>query len=495
LSGTGQRNRALFARQCKHDGGAVKERSAEVALQRFGLGARPGEIAAAARDPRGYLMAQIERADAATVKADLPSSDKAVQRYMALREQSARTIEVSTKSRRTTEALAMQQGLPREEAKTGMPQPTSPDEAPRRAILIPEMAARFNQAFTTPHGLAERLALFWINHFAISVRKGGVAQPLNGAFEREAIRPFVFGRFADMLAEVESHPAMLFYLDNQQSMGPNSESGLSRKRAHNENLAREILELHTLGVAGGYTQQDVTNFALVITGWSFVRANLPEGGLFDFVQAMHEPGPKTVLGRVYPQGGERQGRAVLADLAVHPSTAQFIARKLAQHFVADDPPPSLVSGLARTFEDTRGDLKAVTLALIEADESWQAPLAKIRTPQEFIIATMRALGAQPEPGPIQYWANALGQPVMAPPSPKGFPDDAASWISPDAIKARLDWATAQAGRFGPRSDPPALARNILGRLLTDETESAIARAESRQQAMALLLMSPEFQRR
>jgi uncharacterized protein (DUF1800 family) len=469
--------------------------TAELVLQRFGLGGRPGELAQVVRDPRGYLAAQLDRTDAAVIKIDLPASDKAVQRYMALREQQAKSIEANAKTRRAAETVAMLQGLPREEAKADMPQATSPDEVPRRAVLVPEIAARFNQAFATPNGLAERLALFWINHFAISVRKGGVALPLNGAFEREAIRPFVFGRFADMLNAVESHPAMLFYLDNQLSMGPNSEAGKTRKRSFNENLAREILELHTLGVDGGYTQADVTNFALVITGWSYVRATLPEGGMYDYIQAMHEPGPKTVLGKVYDQGGEKQGRAVLADLAKHPSTARFIARKLAQHFVADDPPQALVAKLARTFEDTGGDLKLVTQALLTAEESWHGKPTKIRTPQEFIVATMRALNAQPEPGPIQFWANALGQPVMAPPSPKGFSDDAASWIAPDAVKARLDWATLQANRFGPKSDPEKLAKDVLGRLLTDETSTALQRAESRQQALALLLMSPEFQRR
>lgn len=473
----------------------MKGPTAELALQRFGLGARPGEIAQIAPDVRGYLAAQIGRGDAAVIKTDLLPSDKAVQRYMKLREEQAQLIANNAKAKRSAEALAMQQGQPREEAKADLRQPTSPDEVPRRAVLVPEIAARFNHAVTTPNGLAERLALFWINHFAISVRKGGVALPLNGAFEREAIRPFVFGRFADMLSAVESHPAMLFYLDNQFSMGPNSEAGKTRKRSFNENLAREILELHTLGVDGGYTQADVTSFALAITGWSFVRATLPEGGMYDYVQAMHEPGPKTVLGKVYEQGGEKQGRAVLADLAVHPSTARFIARKLAQHFVADDPPPTLVAKLTQSFQETRGDLKAVTQALVTSEEAWSTPLTKMRTPQEFIIATMRGLGVQPDAGQVQNWANALGQPVMAPPSPKGFSDDAATWIAPDAVKARLDWATLQAGRFGPRSDPSRLAKDVLGQLLTDETATALARAESRQQALALLLMAPEFQRR
>ena len=176
-----------------------------------------------------------------------------------------------------------------------------------------------------------------------------------GAYEREAIRPHVLGRFADLLAAVESHPAMLFYLDNVQSMGANSIAGINRDKGLNENLAREILELHTLGVRSGYSQADVTSFANVLTGWTWIDpgADPDHGGEFLFNKRLHEPGDQIVLGKHYPGGGVDQGRAVLADLARHPATAQHIALKLARHFVADEPPPSLVAKLAKTFNDNR----------------------------------------------------------------------------------------------------------------------------------------------
>src|SRR5262249_42195680 len=206
-----------------------------------------------------------------------------------------------------------------------------------------EAKARIDAALGAEIGFAERLAWFWSNHFCINADKVPASA---GGYEREAIRPFVFGRFADMLLAVESHPAMLFYLDNAGSIGPNSVAGINRNRGLNENLAREILELHTLGVRSVYSQGDVTRFAYVLTGWTIIpTVNDPEHGAeFIFNRRMHEPGPQLIVGKTYSDGGVEQGRAVLADLARHPATATHVATKLARHFVADEPPAKLVEG-------------------------------------------------------------------------------------------------------------------------------------------------------
>ena len=289
---------------------------------------------------------------------------------------------------------------------------------------------------------------------------------------------------------------MLAYLDNAQSFGPNSTAGLNRKRGLNENLAREILELHTLGVDGGYTQADVTALARIITGWTFSgrEGRLGEPGTFVFFPNAHEPGDHTLLGKVYAAGGVKQGEAALADLARHPATARHIAGKLARHFVADEPPPSLVDRLAKVFRETDGDLKAVAIALVDADEAWTTPLAKMRTPEQFLLAAMRAIDRMPEdPGALLGPLNVMGMPLWQPPGPNGWPDTVSAWASPKAIKSRLDVSAAIAARVKDLVNPSELLETIAGESASGETRQAIARAELRQQGLALLLMSPEFQ--
>ena len=318
-----------------------------------------------------------------------------------------------------------------------------------------------------------------------------------GPFEREAIRPRVLGSFADLLLAVESHPGMLFYLDNVQSMGANSTAGINRDKGLNENLAREILELHALGVRSGYTQQEVTSFANVITGWTWIPPEQPmHGGEFAFVQRLHEPGAKTVLGKVYPDTGVGQGRAVLADLARHPATAQHIAFKLARHFVADEPPPSLVAKLAKTFNDTDGNLKEVTKTLVTADESWTPQRTKLKSPAEWTTGMLRLMAAPLTipVGRILGTQATLGAAPWRPLSPNGYPDTEAAWI--DGVPHRLDIATGFAGQLAVNNaDPRAVLDSALGPLASAETRDAIARAESRPQALALLVMAPEFLRR
>src|SRR6202035_5650849 len=361
-----------------------------------------------------------------------------------------------------------------------------------------EALARLQRSIIADCGISERLVAFWSNHFCISANKGELARMWAGSFEREAIRPHVLGRFADMLKAVEQHPAMLFFLDNQQSLGPDSRAGQNRKRGLNENLAREIMELHTLGVGGGYTQDDVTSLARIITGWTFAgrQGQLGTPGSFVFNANAHEPGAQLLLGKTYENNGVAQGEAALADIARHPSTAKFIATKFVRHFVADDPPPALVARLQDSFRKSDGDLKVLAIALLDSDAAWQAPLTKMRSPYEFLVATGRLLTQIPEE-PSRYLGglNLLGQPLWSPAGPNGFPDTNAAWAAPEGMKLRLDISAQVASRLGDNIDPRDLLEFVAADAASPEARRTIQRAESRQQALALLLMSPEFQRR
>jgi uncharacterized protein (DUF1800 family) len=289
---------------------------------------------------------------------------------------------------------------------------------------------------------------------------------------------------------------MLIYLDNARSIGPDSIAGLRQRRGLNENLAHEILELHTLGVRTVYTQDDVTRFANVITGWTVVsfRRDPVRGGEFEFNPRMHQPGAQTVIGKSYPETGWEQGRAVLAALARHPATAKHIATKLARYFVADEPPPALVERLTRRFLATQGDLKELAKALVTAPEAWEAPRAKLKRPGEWAVAALRAVGATPaDIGPLMQAHNLLGEPLWRPSAPKGFADESAPWL--DGLAQRLDIANQFARRLGGDADPRDVFEEALAPLASDETRQAITRAESRPQALALLFMAPEFQRR
>ncbi|HMG81289.1 MAG TPA: DUF1800 domain-containing protein, partial [Xanthobacteraceae bacterium] len=363
---------------------------------------------------------------------------------------------------------------------------------PGRQIYLNEVNIRTAAALGAEIGFVERLVWFWSNHFCVSIDK---IRSMSGAYEREAIRPHVLGRFADLLLATEGHPAMLFYLDQTISMGANSIAGINRTRGLNENLAREILELHTLGVRSGYSQADVTSFANVLTGWTFIDTAVPlHGGEFAFLKRFHQPGAQTVLGKRYPDTGVEQGRAVLADLARHPATAQHIAQKLARHFVADEPPPSLVAKLEARFKDTGGDLKEVAKTLVTADEAWMPQRGKLKAPAVWVVAVLRLTGVMPGNaiGRVLGAQASLGQTLWRPPAPNGYPDTEAAWI--DGIPRRLDIANEFASHAAANTDPRALLDAGLGPLASAATRDTIARAESRAQALALLVMSPEFLR-
>jgi uncharacterized protein (DUF1800 family) len=270
----------------------------------------------------------------------------------------------------------------------------------------------------------------------------------------------------------------------------------------NENLAREILELHTLGVNGGYTQEDVTTFAKVITGWSIGGTNdtgrFSEGipGRFEFRESIHEPGKQTILGRKYAQSGLDQGEAVLRDLAVHPSTARFLATKLARHFVADEPPSELVDKLVATYLESNGNLGAVYQALVQADEPWREVHTKYKTPHEFVISTFRAFNHVPRDTRFVVRAlEMMGQTTFRPGSPEGWPDTAEQWGGADGLYKRIEWCNTVARVVGSKAKPAELGDAILGPALSATTRKSISRAESGVQGLTLLLASPEFQRR
>jgi len=380
--------------------------AAALGLHRFGFGPVGDAITAIAADPRGALLADLERPGAGQIDApNLISSARAAREVSDFRAE--RRAEQKLASRQQKQATASGEA-PSQMAQLPGVEPPLPQQ-----IILNEAKARFDAAANAEIGLVERLVWFWSNHFCVSADKD-VA--MVGAYEREAIRPHVLGRFADLLQAVESHPAMLFYLDNVQSMGADSIAGINQDKGLNENLARETLELHTLGVRSGYSQADVTSFAKVLTGWTWLRPEEPvHGGEFAFVRRFHEPGDQVVLGTRYTEGGLDQGRAVLADLARHPATAQHIGEKLARHFVADDPPPALAAKLAKTFLDTDGDLKQVVRTLMTAEESWTAPRQKLKPPAEWIAGVIRLTGTEADIpiGRVMNAQIALGAPKAA----------------------------------------------------------------------------------
>jgi uncharacterized protein (DUF1800 family) len=486
-----------------------KRASGFLALSRFGYGARgsSNDLAHAISDPRAFLKAELEVPGIALLeRASLPATKAALQALYAEQER----IRLQREERKQAQADAPGKPSdmpaakePPSEAMAGQDAPKPAEAKPMRAepplpqqLFRADALARFQATAAAEVGFVERLVQFWSNHFCVSAAKGGAVRATAGCFEREAIRPHVLGRFADMLRAVAGHPAMLVYLDNAQSFGPTSIAGQRRNRGLNENLAREILELHTLGVGAGYAQADVTSLARILTGWTFAgrEGRIGEPGQFTFLPNGHEPGDHALLGKVYKAGGLQQGEAALADLARHPATAKHVARKFAAYFVADEPPAELVERLTRTFEKSGGDLKALALALLESDEAWNGERTKLRSPHEFLMATVRAVGRVPEdPGLLLGPLVVMGMPLWQPPGPNGWPDTVAAWATPKGMKSRLDISAAVAARLKDSLHPAELLEATLGEAASRETRQAVTRAESRQQALALLLMSPEFQ--
>ena len=476
---------------------------ASIALNRFGLGARPEDRPG--DDPKRWLLAQLHRYEPRPQAiASLPPSTTIAAELSEYFEQ-FRMVRRENGKRQAPAASGEQAG--KRDAAMELRR-----VARRRARVHYDgaVSARALTAITAPAPFVERLVHFWANHFAVSAEKLELVG-LAGTLEFEAVRPHVLGSFRDMLHAVERHPAMLLYLDQAQSVGPNSAAGrVARRRGKrqlglNENLAREIMELHTLGVRTGYSQADVTEFARAMTGWTVAGLGRGRGarqdtdarpGSFVFAARLHEPGTRTILGRSWAQAGEAQASAVLDHLATHPATARHIATKLARHFAGDDPPAPLVAQLEKAFLASNGDLPTVYRALIDAPECWTAQPLKFKSPWEWTISALRGLGARQLPQrSVQGLLNQLGQPVWKPGSPAGWDDVAGSWAGPDAVMRRVEAAERLAQRTRDAIDARARAAELFPGALSTATAQAIARAESPSQGIALMLVAPEFMRR
>ena len=456
---------------------------AAIAAHRFGLG--EPDLQAIGRDPQGWLLAQLGPADPA--------------RGTGLLDTREGLLLIAAERDKRQQARNPPPGMTAETLLAGH----------YRESTLADTRSHLLSAVQSTRPFSERLQLFWANHFTVSLVKGST-RGLVGAFERHAIRPHLAGSFEALLGAATTHPAMLRYLDNSQSAGPGSRVvGRERTRAAragepprvsglNENLAREVLELHTLGAesarTGIYTQADVSAFAALLTGWRVGQDGADAALPFD--ANWHEPGPKTVLGKRYPEGPEAL-RLVLHDLALHPATARFVCRKLVRHVVADVPPPALVEALTTAWLRSGGDLPTVCRELVRHPLAWDETPRKLKTPEEFAISAVRVLRVE---GRVLERAdglgiNALGQRLLAAPSPAGWSDDAEDWLGPDAVWKRIEWSTRLADRLGRSVDARVLADASLGPLLGAASRAQIERAADGPQALALLLMAPEFQRR
>ncbi len=443
------------------------------ALNRFGLGARVAERARLG-DPRAWLRGQLDTRAALLEDGALPTAESMSERMRSLRQ-----------AQRDGDQDAVRAG--------------------RRAlqeIRLTESLAVLRRRATTDTPFVERLVAFWSNHLCVSVAAKQPVIPLAGLYEREVVRPHVLGRFADMVLASARHPAMLFYLDNLQSIGPDSPAARAaarrsgRERGLNENYARELMELHTLGVDGGYTQQDVIQVARALTGWTVSGVGPRDDGTqaFVFRPALHEPGTKVVLGRSYAQGGEREGEAVIRDLCAHPATARFVSAKLVGHFVADEPPAAAVDRVASVFLESGGDLKAVSESLVDLDAAWDAGLRKLRTPQDWLVAVLRAVHAREVERPVAQVLGQLRHPLWAPAAPKGYPDATRDWADPDSLMNRAELARTVAKRVARAGVEPALLLDVMDVPADDPLSVMLSdRTIAPDERVALVFGGPAFQ--
>ncbi|MEM9501681.1 MAG: DUF1800 domain-containing protein [Pseudomonadota bacterium] len=471
---------------------------ASVALNRFGYGIRRG--AEPPGDPMRSLLRQFDAYDPSPIalKDREDTSSEAGKILQMIRE---------NRRNRKDSASEMSESMRTSNPITGLPTDVKRAYVRGGEVLRHDIALRTNIAVTSDAPMVERLVHFWSNHFSVSAGKPGTQHQV-GNHEFGAIRPYVLGKFSDMLRAAVLHPAMLLYLDQFQSVGPNSQFQKRRRgrnqngpRGLNENLAREILELHTLGVDGGYSQTDVTEFARALTGWTIPGLSRierfselqPTGAAF--VRLAHEPGSRKVLGNIYRDNGPSQAVNIIDDLATHPSTARFVATKLARHFAGDDPPAGLVTRLETDFRRTGGDLASLSRTLIEAPEVWTEEPVKFRQPYEWLIAVLRMTGVEGlSARRVSGALRELGQVPWRAPSPAGYDDKAGSWAGPDALYRRVELAE-QIARNAPSENLMARAEAAFPGALSDNTRLWLSRAESGAQGLGLLLVAPEMMRR
>lgn len=445
-----------------------------IAANRFGYGARPGELRTIAHDPHGWALAQLStQYIRSPALAALPSTAAALKGATTLAREGRKAKDLGADA---------QQKMIRSAIKD------------LRQDFIDEAAARTRAAIDSPAPVFERFVHFWGNHFTVSATKRQ-SLPLAAAFERDAIRPYILGNFADMLLASTKHPAMLLYLDNARSIGPQSLAGKRRGRGLNENLAREILELHTLGVAGGYGQSDVISLAKMLTGWSADADGRGAGDGFLFMPMVHEPGDKILLGNTYRAAGQAEAESALRDIALHPATARFIATKLARHFVADQPPAHAVNALAQAYLRHKGALLPVYKTLLSLPDIWRQPLAKVKTPNDYILSVLRSTDVELSNVQLAGAYKSLNQVPFSAPSPAGWGDMAQDWMGGEALLRRIEMAQSVARAIHTRTAPMDLLDHTLGAAATDATRMAVKRAGSPAEAITLLFASPEFQRR
>lgn len=437
--------------------------SGVVATNRFGLGAASGELTEANKEPLGWLASKLVPI---AFNDDLPSSQDVMRAGQAYRDEKKRSKENKS---------------------------SPPKSKYAQDTFLSLSTNTLERAIDSKHSVSWRLLDFFSNHFSVTAN-GRVMRGLAVTLEREAIAPHLLGDFSEMLIAVTQHPAMLLYLNNEKSYGPHSRLGIKRKKGLNENLAREILELHTLGVNGGYQQIDVIELAKGITGWSLANFKRDKKFGFSFKPSGHEPGTRTLLGKSYSQKGVKQGEAMLRSLAKHPNTAHFICYKLAHHFISDSPSETLVNRLVQTWQDTQGNLKSVLLRLFNEPEAWEEKRHKYKTPREYLISVYRGMGNIPISAKrLSRDLTQLGQKPFNAGSPAGYSDNKQDWEGSSALMARIDWVSALIKQY-PRNAEDIM-RDTLGNEVSERTYNMVLRAGSRELSLALLLLSPEFLRR
>lgn len=475
-----------------------------IAARRYGYGLKPGEEPAADIDA---LMAQLQRG--AKAKPRFP-----VEGVAGRRETLGRLVSV-----RAEEAKA---------AKDGRPNPDLRRETQRDAdrLLDRDAMARVNLVVSSENGFYERLASFWLDHFSVSARKSYEMRMMVPLYEAEALRPKLAGSFSDLLQAAILHPAMLIYLDQNRSLGPQSPAAARNGGGLNENLGRELLELHTMGVGSGYSQADVQAAALILTGLavddrSFEVAYRPQRA---------EPGAQQLLGTTYGQGGRsaKDQLDMLSDLAARPETARHICTKLVRHFVSDTPPPEMIDTMLAAWAESSGNLPAVYRAMLEHPRAFAEEQGKVIPPFDYVVCGLRAFGlsgaemdalltgddeakeemGKPVPAKGQSGRTGasgraltlqalrrMGQPVWQPPSPAGFPDTADAWLSASQLTERITWARLAARRLGPELQPVGFLDGALGGAESDNTRRVVSQAPSKIHGLTMVLVSPEFNRR
>lgn len=437
---------------------------AVLAVNRFGLGAKSGELDLVQKDPRGWIIGQI---DNPVIPPEIKnSSQMAVKTAQEIKKLKAASGNDRQKMRETERKMD-------------------------RQLFVEQTSARIMMHAQTDQPFVERMVLFWSNHFTVSTQRTGIIGLVHH-FENEAIRPHINGRFVDMLQAVVHHPAMLLYLDNARSIGDQSPQGRKRQKGLNENLAREILELHTLGVNGGYTQNDIIAFANILTGWSVDQNDRLQ---FVFRPQTHQPGSKSFLGHEFLQNGQQEGVDALNMLAKHPATARHIATKLARHFISDTPSEESIKAIETTFLQSDGNLSKVMKKIIELKEIWDSPFKKYKTTYEFVVSALRLTGQGANSKQTMQALNVLDFRPFNASSPAGYEDTIDYWLAPNALIKRIEWANRIAQSLPAGVEPLSLAQAAFSTELSPNTAQIIERAASGPDGIVLLLSSPEFQRR